>query len=269
MDRIDAATLATLSDQNLLAALRAHARWQTPCELSDEQGLLMLAGCSDSPGAYRNGALRIDPSIPPADALARARAFFAARERGFTVFVRSQHDADLEAHLQSEGLKLRFDSPCMSVAAPLPAPSLPAGVRIEQFRTPEHVRDAIAINSEAYTALGMTAAEAQASFSAPSALLEPGVVGFVAYRGETPLSTAFTLLSGESAGVYWVGTAQAGARSGLATICTALATNAGFERGARVVTLQASPFGEPIYHRLGYQTYARVRWYSHRSPPRA
>ena len=43
-----------------------------------------------------------------------------------------------------------------------------------------------------------------------------------------------------------------------------LATNLAFEHGASSCTLQASPMGEPIYLRLGYETIYRyeeyVRW---------
>jgi hypothetical protein len=49
----------------------------------------------------------------------------------------------------------------------------------------------------------------------------------------------------------------------LVSICTALVTNAGFANGASVVTLQASPFGEPVYQRLGYKTYDRLKWFRH------
>jgi len=58
-----------------------------------------------------------------------------------------------------------------------------------------------------------------------------------------------------------VGTAKHAERQGLAELCTRRATNIGFERGAKLVTLQASPGGEPIYTRLGYRIYDRLRWY--------
>ena len=48
---------------------------------------------------------------------------------------------------------------------------------------------------------------------------------------------------------------------GLGEVCTALATNAGFERGAPVVTLQASPMGLPIYTRMGYRACDQLRRY--------
>jgi hypothetical protein len=60
---------------------------------------------------------------------------------------------------------------------------------------------------------------------------------------------------------YWVGTATQAQRMGLASVCTTVVTNAGFSEGASVATVQATPFGEPVYQRLGYRTYDRIRWF--------
>jgi hypothetical protein len=54
-------------------------------------------------------------------------------------------------------------------------------------------------------------------------------------------------------------------RTGLAGILYA-ATNAGFSQGVSVVPLQASPYGEPIYQRMGYKTYDRLKWYRQPAP---
>ena len=71
------------------------------------------------------------------------------------------------------------------------------------------------------------------------------------------------------AGLYWVATVEAVRKRGLGAAVTALITNEAFERGARVVTLQASVMGRPIYERLGYKTIYNyvdhVRW---ATPPR-
>ncbi|HLF22692.1 MAG TPA: GNAT family N-acetyltransferase, partial [Burkholderiales bacterium] len=101
--------------------------------------------------------------------------------------------------------------------------------------------------------------EARIYFNRPAALLSDRVTGFVAYRARRPVATALTIHSGNSAGIYWVSTVSSERRSGLGELCARLSTNAGFERGASTVTLQASPFGEPIYQRLGYRTYDRTR----------
>ncbi|QKO22350.1 GNAT family N-acetyltransferase [Rhodoferax sp. BAB1] len=246
-----------LADANLLQALREHARWQEPCTCVEEGGVLMMAGANAFPGAFRNCVVRVDAGVPAAEVLQRAHAFFAQRKRGYTLLARASRDADLIAALQTAGMTPLADSPCMLIDQAVAEPELPAGIRIERMTELRHVQDAVAINAEAYEALKLPAAETRVFFGRPQEVLSPRIVGFVAYRDGVPLSTALTLLSGEGAGVYWVGTAAAARRSGLGELCTRLATNAGFAAGARVVTLQASPFGEPIYRRLGYRTYDR------------
>jgi ribosomal protein S18 acetylase RimI-like enzyme len=224
--------------------VREHARWQEPCEWTETEGVILVAGGTDFPGSYWNGATRVDRAVEPRAVLHSAQRFFAPRRRGYSVFVRENRDKDLEAALKAEGRKSRFDSPCMLVERPLSERAPPPEIRIERFAD----RKQAAVHT-----VGM--------FGRRELLLGDHIVGFVAYRGETPLATAFALMSGEGAGIYWVGTMPDAQRAGLATICTALATNAAFERGAAVVTLQASHFGEPVYARLGYKTYDRLRRY--------
>lgn len=246
-----------LADANLLAALREHARWQEPCTIAEEDGVLLMAGANAFPGVFRNCVARVDARLPPQQVLQQAQDFFAPRGRGYTVLARASRDQDLIDALSAAGMVPVADSPCMLIEEPVMALSLPAGLRIERMTQPHHVLDAVQINAEAYEALKLPAAETRLFFGRPQEVLTSRVIGFVAYRDEVPVSTALTLLSGEGAGVYWVGTAAAARRSGLGELCTRLATNAGFASGARVVTLQASPYGEPIYQRLGYRTYDR------------
>lgn len=246
-----------LADANLIEAVREHARWQEPCELIEAEGVLLMAGANAFPGAFRNCALRVDPGVPAQEVLARAQAFFKRHGRAWTLLARASRDGDLIAHLQAAGMAVLADSPCMLVEAPVVEGVIPEGIRIESMTELRQVQDVVRINAEAYEALRLPAAETHVFFGKPQALLSPRVTGFVAYRGDEPVSTALTLHSGEGAGVYWVGTAASAQRMGLAELCTRLASNAGFAAGARVVTLQASPLGEPIYRRMGYTVYDR------------
>lgn len=250
-----------LSDANFVESVREHARWQEPCKLVEEDGLILVAGPNAFPVAYRNCAIRVDPRLAAKDVLARTRDFFESRKRGFTILTRDSRDADLKAYLPSAGLNLTAELPCMLIESPLAEPRIPSDIRIERFREERHVLDAVAINAEAYQMIKLPAQEARIYFARPEELLSPRVEGFIAYQGTEPASTALTLFSGASAGLYWVGTAVAAQHRGLGEICTRLATNAGFARGATVVTLQASSFGEPIYRRLGYKTYDRLQRY--------
>jgi ribosomal protein S18 acetylase RimI-like enzyme len=254
-------TPADLADANLLRALREHARWQDPCEYREEAGIALLAGPNAFPVMFRNCVARIDSGVRPGALMERARDFFAARRRGFAVMVRMARDADLDAALREASLPLMGDSACMLVESPLAEPSLPQGIRVARFTDARQIRDAVRVNADAYQTIKLPAAETHAFFGRPEALLSPSIVGFIAYRGEIPVSTALTILSDEGAGIYWVGTASSAQRQGLGDAMTRLATNAGFAAGASVVTLQASVFGEPLYARLGFRTYDRLRRY--------
>jgi hypothetical protein len=255
-----------LADANLLEAVREHARWQVPCECVEEDGVLMMAGANAFPGVFRNCVARTDASVSAALVLERAREFFAHRGRGYAVLVRGSRDLDMMEALETAGLPPVADSPCMLVETAVAKPDIPEGIRIERFDGVARVQHAVQINAEAYEALKLPAAETRVFFGRPAALLSRRVIGFVAYRDGAPVSTALTILSGEGAGVYWVGTTAEARRTGLGEVCTRLATNAGFAHGARVVTLQASPFGEPIYQRLGYRTYDRLLRFRYPAP---
>lgn len=247
-----------LADANLVEAIREHARWQSPCECVETDGMLMVAGANAFPIPFRNCVARIDGSVSAARVLELAGEFFGERGRGYAVIVRGSRDGDIEAALRATGLNPTADTPCMLIESPLAEPDIPPGIRIERFGSEHHVRDAVRVNEEAYEAIKLPAQETRVFFGKPAAVLSGKVIGFVAYRDEIPVSTALTIMSGKGAGVYWVGTASHAQRSGLAEVCTRLATNAGFANGASVVTLQASPFGESIYARLGYKTYDRL-----------
>lgn len=254
-----------IADANFLESIREHARWQAPCERIEDGGLLLVAGANAFPIGYRNCAARVDRAVPANAVLERAREFFGRRGRGFAVPVCTERDEDFEAVLLSAGLKLRADIPRMLIEQPIPDAPLPADVRVERFEHERQVRDAVDVNAEAYQMNRLPPEEARLFFGRPAELLSSRVTGYVAYRRDQPVSTALTILSGTGAGVYWVGTVASAQRSGLASLCTRLATNAGFARGASVVTLQASPFGEPVYARLGYRTYGRLKWYVQRA----
>jgi hypothetical protein len=250
-----------LSNENYLESIRVHAGFQHPCDWRERDGILLVAGASHFPGGYWNTAARNSLSVKPKDMDAAARAFFTPKKRMFTFSVIGKQDRDLEEYLLANGYEERFEIPCMSVTKPLPARELPEGIRIVPIHTEKQVKDFIEISVLAYALLGLPEVHTRAMFSKPEALLEKNILGVLAYRGDEPVATAIALMSGEGAGLYWIGTRPNAQRMGLAALCTVLTTNAAFEAGAKVVTLQASKFGEPVYQRLGFETYDKLRRY--------
>jgi ribosomal protein S18 acetylase RimI-like enzyme len=253
------------ADASYLQALREHARWQQPCDCIEQDGLLLVTGPNERAMGFRNAVARLDTAVSPTTLLDRTRKCFGALGRGFTILVRHARDADIARHMVDQGLAPVVDAPCMLVQRPIDAPVLADGVRVERIARRDQVDDFLAVNEDAYSQLKLPRQEMHLYFGRPDELLSPRVVGFIAYRDGLPAAAALTILHAEGAGVYWVGTASHAQRAGLGEACTRLATNAGFHAGARVVTLQASPFGEPLYRKLGYRTYDRLLQF--RMPP--
>ena len=78
---------------------------------------------------------------------------------------------------------------------------------------------------------------------------------------------AMTIVSHGVAGIYWVGCTEEARGRGLGWTMTATAVNAGFDMGAEIASLQASPMGESLYRRMGFETifdYRLLMW----SPPK-
>lgn len=98
---------------------------------------------------------------------------------------------------------------------------------------------------------------------APVAMTEdltawPGVELFVGYLDGAPACCSMLLVSGDVAGIYWVGVRAPHRRRGLGAAVTAHAALAGKARGCNAASLQASVMGAPVYARMGF---SRVRNY--------
>jgi GNAT superfamily N-acetyltransferase len=135
--------------------------------------------------------------------------------------------------------------------APVQEAPLPDGISIRRVDTEADAAAFASVNGQAYATYGMPEDVAPACLPL-QALRAPHIHSFVAWDGETPLGGAMVHLSHGIGGLYWVGTTPAGRGRGVATACTRVASNVGFALGARMITLQASVMGEPIYRRLGY-----------------
>ena len=271
MANLDDDTLARLGHLNHLEFSRESIRWSgRDGELVERDGLLLLAGATEFPVAY-NAVARLDPAVPAADVLAIADGFFGAKGRGYTVMVNAHRggDEDLAVAAEAAGYLRVTDAPEMVVRSPVEPREAPAGIELRWIADTGGVADFFAVGAEAYTSLGLPAHVPIEAMRAPERFLEPHLASVVAYRGDEPLAAAMTLVSHGIAGVYWVATLAAARGQGLAELVTRAVTNRGFELGAAVNTLQASPMGEAIYRRMGYEDLHRVYGYARFEPPTA
>ena len=223
---------------------------------------LLYAARGDFP-VMMNGAV---PSAggDPGALVAEAREWFAARQRGFTVFARTAAEDEAAS---AAGLQVVIPHyPAMVLRAPLPELEVPAGMTLRRVEDVPGVRDYLAVADASFAAIGLPAGVLAALD--PAAFAGPETRAFVAYEDGRPLAVASVVIAGGIGGIQWVGVLEEARGRGLARLCTAAAANAGFsDLGADCAWLEASHMGEPVYLRMGFEEVFGYRIYV--APPPA
>jgi len=253
--------LLRLSDLNLAESYREISRWNPHTDMAEQAGILFVSGAGTFPAI--NFVIRVGNNLrsSPDMLIDRARSFFAARKRSFSIIVRAHLDKDLLDTCKGLELFQVANAPGM-VIEELPAEKpLPERVRLQQVTTEAMVQDFAGVAALSFTTLGLPEDVGRSVFSDPGALLAPHLYLVVAYLDDKPASCALALLSHGIGGIYYVGTIDAARGMGLAEHCTRAAGNAALKLGARCVVLQASVYGEPVYRRIGYKEFTRYPWF--------
>jgi len=224
----------------------------------EEGGLVLHTSASAFPVLF-NGVWRVDPTVPGSEVIARADAHFGERGRGYSVTVRDDdaRDADLAAAAEDAGLLSILSSPEMVCRTRLDDQPVPAGATLRWVADQRSLDDFVTVSDLAYSSVGMEPGAVAEAICDVDRVTAPHVHTVVAYLDGAPVAAAMVLLSHSISGVYWVGTTEPARGSGLGEAVTRAVTNRAFDDGARAVTLQASPMGEPIYLRMGYESLYR------------
>ncbi len=257
---------ALLGHRTLIAFNRALTRWGSHGALEEQDGSVLCASGTWIP-VVANGAFRSDDSLSGSALIARADAFFTGLNRGYTIKVRdSGEDDDLRPACAEGGLEAFGDPvPEMICRTPLPDALWIDGVTVRVVEDEAGVHDFIGVNAEAYATYGMPPEVHSDLFDDVASLLEDSAASIVvARRDDQPVATAMVYESDGVASLQWVGTVPAGRSTGLGALVTVATTNLAFAHGASWCSLQASPMGESVYRRLGFETVYRyeeyVRW---------
>jgi ribosomal protein S18 acetylase RimI-like enzyme len=253
--------LLQLSDLNLAESYREISRWNPNTDMAERGDILFVSGAGTFPAI--NFVIRVgDKPRSSADILIeRAKEFFAARKRSFSIIVREHLDKDLLDTCKKLELFQVANAPGMVLERMIEDKPLPGGVRVQQVRTEAMARDFAEVTAQSFTTLGLPEDAGRSVFSNSGALLAPHLYLFVAYLEDKPASCAMAMLSHGIAGIYYVGTIENARGMGLAEHCTRAAGNAALKLGARCVVLQASVYGEPVYRRMGYREFTRYPWF--------
>lgn len=250
---------------NLVDSSRQLFELDPGAEIEAGAGWVFGAGRSPHP-VISNAAFRVDDELDPAELIERARAFFAPRERGFALWARDgvAEDRGLIDAAEAAGLVEVYAMPEMTLerrAEELP----PAGVELRRVASASDAADYWRVATGAYASIGFPP-EVFAYYERHDGLTASNVAAFVADLDGRPAAIAMTIVSHGVAGVYWVGASEDARGHGLGWTVTATAVNVGFEMGAGIASLQASPLGEPLYRRMGFETIFDYRLLLSRPP---
>lgn len=239
---------------NLLDSSRQFFELDPGAAIESAPGWLFGAGCSTHP-VISNGAFRRDDGVDAGEFVTRAKELFAARGRGFSIWVRGgqAEDRDLTAAAEAAGFQLVYEMPEMTRAGRPAPPELPPGAELRRLTAVEQAPDFWRVATTSYASIGFPP-EVFAGYKNHAGLLAENVVAFLALLDGEPVGIAMTMVSHGVAGIYWVGSLEQARGKGIGRAVTAAATNAGFDLGANVASLQASPMGKPIYEAMGYET---------------
>lgn len=251
---------------NLVESSRRLFELDPGAEIERGEGRLLGAGCSTHP-LISNAAFRTDDGLDPAEHLARARDWFGERGRGFALWARAgaEEDEDLIATAERAGLPNAYAMPEMVLAGDGATPQPyrlppPDGVELIRVESPADAAEYWQVATESYASIGFPP-EIFAFYESHERLWADGAAAFLARSERRAVAISMTIVSHGVAGIYWVGTTEEARGRGLGRAITAAAVDAGLELGAGSVSLQASPMGEPIYRRMGFETIHEYRLY--------
>ena len=181
------------------------------------------------------------------------------REQGAGFSVRLNRDVEndeVRATLVGLGLAREPDEPGMVLHPLSSPPAPPADLTIETMRpeTMDRWYEAAALA----WGLEATAAVGRLSDSIPPyAAADPGIRVFAGYVDRKPVATSLAVETPNVVGIYAVATAEGARGRGYGSAMTWAAIDAGREWGCKAAALQASPMGEPVYRRMGFQAVTR------------
>jgi ribosomal protein S18 acetylase RimI-like enzyme len=248
-------------DDSLVDAIPAMAEWQDGAHVVEADGGICVVGKSRFPTPYSNAVFPSDPEASAERLLDRAEFVFS--DRRYIVWGRGHDGGDMGELVRERDFLPMGTLPAMAVEEPVEERNAP-GVEVRRVTTESEFSDFVRVALAAYAEAGLPERVGQSLLARPMVAIQSSVIAVARIDGE-PVAGAVSITNGVTGtgGVYWVGTTPAARRRGAADAVTRVVTNASFEHGASVVTLQASADGQPVYARMGYQVVGTyVRWLS-------
>jgi GNAT superfamily N-acetyltransferase len=219
-----------------------------------QDGLMLAIGADPSP-VLVNTILPIAPAVVP-EAVARALGVYAAIDHVPSILTRDHRDRALTEAFVKSGYRHLISLPGMILEARVPEEPAPAGVAIHRVETEADRVRWLEGNLFGFAEDDGDRAAMRSACQTVESLSGGPVTAWWAELDGRGVASAMAMVdpSSEVAIVGWVGTDHAYRRRGIGRAVTLATTNAAFDLGARLVALQSSRMGLPIYEKLGYRT---------------
>ena len=218
-----------------------------------EDGITFIVGAHPSP-VIVNSVFRTDVRRDAASVLERSVELYGSMGHGFGLVTSDHTDADLIDAATTAGWTAVLDVPAMVRRARVPDGPLPPGVEVRRAEPERDIATYRWLATNGFASDEDERAVTEHVFGASSALAEPMTVGVIATADGRPAALAQVDVIDALAYVGWVGTVPEFRRRGIGEAVTREVTNAGFDLGADVAGLEASPMGLALYQRMGYET---------------
>jgi ribosomal protein S18 acetylase RimI-like enzyme len=252
-------TVEERAHRNLCDFTRFTARLDRGGRVFDQRGVVALIGSADWPSSRT--AVRSDHAVAPSEWVSTVQALFDAHGKTGCVFARVGADDDLHGELVARGFTEWAQTPEMVCDRELPRREPPPGVTVRLAASAPDVATYAEIAGRAFAHLSIPEHMTREAVDNPDVLLRPDCAIALAELDGLPVAGALVVLLGDDPAGYvgWVACADEARGRGLGDVVTRAVTNEAFARGAPIVTLEASEFGEHTYARMGYREVYRYR----------
>jgi GNAT superfamily N-acetyltransferase len=205
-------------------------------------------------------AIRSDLSLAPEQWAERVDDFLMGNGSSACVYTRVGTDDDLTAQILERGFVELTTTPEMVCDNQLEPRDAPTGVTVRFAASPADISAYARIAAEAFAHLMLPESITLDAIDQPEQYLaDDCVVSLAEIDGVAVAGAQVVLFDDGRAYVAWVSCADAARGRGLGDNVTRAVTNEAFRRGADLVTLEASSFGEHTYARMGYREVYRYR----------
>lgn len=248
------------ADENLKLSIELQMQGVADARIDSRKNYLLYSIGVETTDPHLNGVLCLNDHAAD-EIIRKAASFFEDTNLDYTFWVRDHADFKLEELLQQKGLvpNRMPGSAVMAIDKRVKKSTLPTGFEVKRVVQKDHIDDFGKVIEQAFD---KTPELIEKMFETEETLIHNQVISHVIYEGKKPVAAVMTVLSGDTAGIYWVGTVTDSRGQGLGSFATQIATNAGFDQGAKLIILQASELGERIYRKLGYKIITRYRTYT-------